>query len=796
MKKIIYITIISILFIASCSTRKNTKVSRTYHNTTTKYNVLYNGNIALEQGIQDLALQYEDDFWQVLPIEPLQIDEEAFMLPGKSKNEGSKTTFDTAEEKAVKAVQKHGMNIGGKEYNKQIDDAYLLLGKSRYYSQRFVPALEAFEYVLKNYPKGDLNKELRIWKAKTQIRLENEEQAITSLNKILTLKKLDSSIKEEVYTALAMAYIALDSTPQAIEQLKKAVKTQENKAQHARNLFVLGQLYQKANNIDSSQIAFKQILNYKKSPYKYKMHSYMEQVKNTTDSTDNTVLKEKLATLIKHYENRSYLGGLYYHAAQLDFIDSNEVAAVEKLKQSIQTPLVKEYQKGKSYEALGNYYFDHAKFVKAGAYYDSVIPTVTNENTKRIRKLKRKIKSLEDVVFFETNLKNNDSIFRLVNMDSTARKEFFTAYTKRLKKADEIAAIQKENATRNQGTGGTAMSSRTNGKIGNNAKTSRGAPSGNSVTKWYFYNTQTVGFGKAEFQKIWGKRKLQDNWRLSESLTSDKEKETQLTTDAPIDNSKKYDVDYYISRIPTEEKQLAVLREQNSTALYQLGLIYKEKFKEYPLAITRLERFLNENPPENKMLPAKYHLYKIYQITDASKMQQLKQEIISQYPDSRYAQIIQNPNTAVFDTKGTPEGHYEKVYCDYEFYEKYQSVLDECELAIIQYKDEPIQPKFELLKSFAIFKLEGKKPFMTNLEYIVGNYPKTEEGIRAQELLDMLNGVKKKDPKKEKERAKKEKAKKEKKKAKSLRGNMSDKEKDNMIKKLKAKGPRSFGKKK
>ncbi len=344
-------------FIASCSTRKNTKASRTYHNTTTKYNVLYNGNIALEQGIQDLALQYEDDFWQVLPIEPLQIDEEVFMLPGKSKGKGSKTTFDTAEEKAVKAVQKHGMNIGGKEHNKQIDDAYLLLGKSRYYSQRFVPALEAFEYVLKKYPKGDLNKELRIWKAKTQIRLENEEQAITSLNKILTLKKLDSNIKEEVYTALAMAYIALDSTPQAIEQLKKAVKTQENSEQHARNLFVLGQLHRKENNIDSSQIAFKQILDYNKSPYKYKMHSYMEQVKNTTDSTDNTVLKEKLIKLIKHYENRSYLGGLYYHAAQLDFIDKNKATAIEKLQKSVQTPLVKDYQKGMSYEALGNHYF-------------------------------------------------------------------------------------------------------------------------------------------------------------------------------------------------------------------------------------------------------------------------------------------------------------------------------------------------------------------------------------------------------------------------------------------------------
>jgi hypothetical protein len=43
-----------------------------------------------------------------------------------------------AETKATKAIQKHSMNIdGGKET--QIDEAYLLLGKSRYYDQRFIP---------------------------------------------------------------------------------------------------------------------------------------------------------------------------------------------------------------------------------------------------------------------------------------------------------------------------------------------------------------------------------------------------------------------------------------------------------------------------------------------------------------------------------------------------------------------------------------------------------------------------------------------------------------------------------
>jgi hypothetical protein len=41
------------------------------------------------------------------------------------------------------------MNIDGRK-NYQIDEAYLL-GKARYYDQRFIPALDAFNYILYKY---------------------------------------------------------------------------------------------------------------------------------------------------------------------------------------------------------------------------------------------------------------------------------------------------------------------------------------------------------------------------------------------------------------------------------------------------------------------------------------------------------------------------------------------------------------------------------------------------------------------------------------------------------------------
>lgn len=59
--------------ILACSTKKDNYINRKWHSTNTKYNVLYNGNLALEKGITDVKATYSDDFWNVLPLERMQI---------------------------------------------------------------------------------------------------------------------------------------------------------------------------------------------------------------------------------------------------------------------------------------------------------------------------------------------------------------------------------------------------------------------------------------------------------------------------------------------------------------------------------------------------------------------------------------------------------------------------------------------------------------------------------------------------------------------------------------------------
>src|SRR5690606_17083822 len=128
----------------------------------------------------------------------------------------------------------------------------------------------------------------------------------------------------------------------------------------------------------------------------------------------------------------------------------------------------------------------------------------------------------------------------------------------------------------------------------------------NKGSTFYFYNTSTVAYGKGEFRKIWGDRKLEDNWRLSNKQSTLETIDETVVEKTPISENELYKPQTYISRIPTDQKLLDSLAKDRNFAYYQLGLIYMEKFKEYELAANRLETLLTYNPEERLVVPSKY----------------------------------------------------------------------------------------------------------------------------------------------------------------------------------------------
>src|SRR3970040_1596321 len=245
-----------LIFLVACSTKKDSFLARNSHALSTKYNIDYNGQIALDKGIQDIETNSKDNFWKRLPIERMQIIDDN-TPEGKTKN----VNFELAEAKATKPIQKNSMNIGGSEKNSQMDEAYLLLGKARYYDQRFIPALDAFNYISYKYTNSDKIYEAKIWREKTNMRLGNDAQVVKNITQLLDEKKLKKQVIADANALLAASFLNLEEKDSAIAKLKVAENFTKKNSERARYRFILGQLYQESGIKDSAIYSYQSVID-------------------------------------------------------------------------------------------------------------------------------------------------------------------------------------------------------------------------------------------------------------------------------------------------------------------------------------------------------------------------------------------------------------------------------------------------------------------------------------------------------------------------------------------------------
>jgi hypothetical protein len=734
------------VLLLACSTKRNTFLSRNSHALSTKYNILYNGGIALDKGIEDVVKQNRDNFWERLPVERMQLKPEQIEL-GETKN----PNFERAETKATKAIQKHSMNIEGSEKNFQMDEAYLMLGKARYYDQRFVPALEAFNYVLYKYPKSDKIYEVKIWREKTNMRLENDALAVNNLRKLLKEIKFKDQIFADANATLAQAFLNLEEKDSAVAKIKLATTFTKSQEEKARYRFILAQLYEEKGYKDSAYVAYQSVIDMKrKSARQYVIAAHARQA-SQFDSTkgDTVAFVKKFKELLEDRENRPFLDVLNHQMALFYDHNKNYPQAKKYYIKSIRKRSGDTYMLASNYRNMAEIYFKTAKYVTAGKYYDSTMVQL-KPRTREFNLIKKKRDNLADVIKYEGIAQRNDSIISLYKMSDTEKTAYFDAYIVTLKKQEEAAkklaakaAIVKENQAKSSTDGSMGMKSDDDPTSTNDV-----AMAGSS--NFYFYNSTTLAYGKKEFLKMWGKRSLEDNWRVSsvtenkvatnedpntaDSDTTSDVANTKNSAEAVTDDT--HSANFYIKQLPTSVKVIDSLAKDRNFAYYQLGLIYKEKFKENLLAVDKFERLLQNKPEERLVLPAMYNLYKLYMLTDTSKAEAMKAQILELYPNSRYAQILLNPSSEATESEDSPNAIYQQLYKDYQD-GKYKEVLVSTQEAISRFNGEEIIPKLELLKATIVAKLSGLDEFERTLNYVSLNYPNSEEGKKAEKIISV-----------------------------------------------------------
>ncbi|WP_343486935.1 hypothetical protein [Allomuricauda sp. d1] len=718
--RFLFLGIITSTLFWSCSTKKDAFINRNWHALNTKYNTLYNGNIAFEQGREELNNSYRDDFWEVLPVERLEVTEEI-----KLDSEDNNPNFIIAEEKATKAIQKHSMDIKDEERNPQTDEAFLLLGKARYFDQRYIPALEAFNYIRRKYVTSDKLNEAAIWREKTNMRLDNPELAIKNLKRLLLQEELKDQEYADANAVLAQSYINLNAPDTAIQRLKIAQAYTKKNEERGRYLFIIGQLYNQLGFKDSANYAFDKVIALnRKSPRVYMINAHLKKIQNTEINLENQeFLLEYLTELEENRENRPFLGKIYREVAQFHLATDSDSLALVYYNKSLRANQGERKLNAKNYQNLADYHFDENEYKTSGAYYDSTL-TNLEENTKLYRSIKKKLDNLEDVIKYEDIVQYADSVITIYQMPEDERKAYFEDYIAELRRKDEEAAKKEEERT----TAGFAAFAETQG-----GKENKG--------KFYFYNIQSLGYGKNDFKTRWGDRELEDDWRWSNKARTAISEATgeQVLADGTdpdaIPEEQKYDLNFYLDRIPTDEKVIDSLHTERNFANYQLGIIYKEKFKENLLAAGKLEAVLKSNPEERLVLPSKYNLFKIYEESASVVLaDQMKQDIIRNHPDSRYAEVLLNPQAVLEGDTDSPDAMYASLYRQFED-QRFLEVITKSQEYINRFTGDPIVPKFEMLKANAIGRLQGFEPFKEALNYVALTYPNNPEGKKAEQMV-------------------------------------------------------------
>ncbi len=737
------------IFLVACSTKKDTFLSRNSHALSTKDNILYNGQTALDKGVLSIQSSSKDNFWKRLPIESMQIIDNN-SPEGNSNN----PDFTIAEEKATKAIQKHSMYIDGQEKNYQIDEAYLLLGKARYYDQRFFPALDAFNYILYKYPTSSNINSAKIWREKTNMRLGNDAQVLKNITKLLDEKKLKPQVLVDANALLAESYLNLEQKDSAISKLKIAEKNTKVNSERTRYRFILGQLYQELGIRDTALSYYQGVIDMnRKADREYIIQAYAKRAQLFDfENGDRDAFVKRYNKLIADRENRPFKGVIYYEMGVFYDKNNDQELAKEFYNACLKSNSQDKYLIASSYRNLGNMHFKNTDYYMAAKYYDSTLVKLDVKTREHIHITKVR-KDLDEVIEFESIAKANDSILNVVAMSDANRILYYKDYIEKLKKSDEekklIAEKQKEiqkNIEINNisSTDDPPTVTPQGGKMPPKRSLAPppilGLSSSNAGETFYFYNPSTVAYGKIEFKKKFGNRVLGENWRMptnknaAVSENSEKENNAEQEAQAVVEKTPRYNPDFYIGMLPKSQAEIDNIAKERNFAYYQLGLIYKEKFKEYRLASEKLEKLLLQNPEEKLVLPSMYNLYKMYQITDSNKAEDMRNRISSLYPDSRYAQIINNKNPNTVTESETTEAEYQKWYKLYQE-EQFVLILEKIDGIIIQYYGDEILPKYELLKANIVGKLRGLVEYKKAMQFVADNYPTTEEGKNALEIL-------------------------------------------------------------
>ena len=763
-----FVFLTTALILTGCSTQKNTAQSRWWHAFNAKYNTYYNGTLAYIDGSLEKETGNKDNYTEQIPL---------YTVSNKNSREIGKANFDRAIEKCEKAIHQHSIKrrpewtknrrktakdiewLSRREYNPFLWKAWMLMGRSQFYQGDFESAAATFSYMSRLYAtQPAIYGKARAWLAKCYIEQNWNYDAEDVIRNILRDSIHWRAQKEWNYT-FADYYIHTGNAEQAIPYLRKVISHEMRRKQKAREWYLMGQLQASIGNKKEAYKAFRHVIR-QNPPYELAFNARIAMTEVMAKDNAGKMIS-RLKRMAASDNNKEYQDQIYYAIGNIHLSRKDTLQAITAYEKGNQKSTRNGIEKGVLLLHLGDLYWTKEKFSDARRCYGEAIGLL-DKDRKDYQQLANRSKVLDELVPYTDAVQLQYSLQQLARMSEKERNAAIDRVIDALKKKEKEErnrkAEEEAESTLRQDGGNLANN---NNFASSNSPQKNNENSANTPAngQWYFYSPLTVSQGKAQFQKLWGKRDNVDNWQRinktvvanaagaeeitdeqRDSLAQAAEQEELLkqTSDSAVNDPHRRE--YYLAQIPFTPEQLAESNKLLEDGLYHAGVIFKDKLNNLPLSRKSLLRLVNNHPDYAHLDDAYYHLYLLYSRERKPEMAQTYlQKLKAEYPESQWTTLLSDPYYAENAKRGVQieDSLYTLTYQAFRDGE-YDKVERNAQISRNRFPDGANRDKFLFIGGLSKLNDGDIKSCLADLKEVVSKYPDS----RLSEMAGMIiNGV-------------------------------------------------------
>ena len=716
---------IIILLAASCSTQKNTWGTRSFHQTKVKYNILYNGNIAYEEGLKSIRDANTDDYTQLLYLYPVSNHQAA---------EAAASQMDKTIDKCRKCIKLHSIKakpkrnpkksndpayklwLQSEEFNAKMGLAWIRLGEAEFHKGDFLGAVSTFKYIINHYKNDpDMIAQSQLWIARAYAEMDWQYEAEDMLNRV----QLDALNKKNArfYSAVkADVLLHGQQYTAAIPFVKIAIPYEKRTVYRPRFAYVLGQLYEKENKRDEALHAYKSVIRMA-PPVEMEFNA---RIRIAELGGKNSL--RQLRTMTKQSKYKDKLDQIYGAMGNIYLAAKDTAHALEMYESAIEKATQAGTAKAAVLVRAGDIYYEQRAYAKAQPCYREAVTILTAENEQYAR-IQKRSEILDELIVAYDQVQLQDSLQRISRLSEEEQRAIVDKIIADLIAAEKADSVKQAREAREQARGDNMLRSV------NTANMLGGG--GGQKGEWYFYNPQLVKQGQQEWLRKWGNRKLEDNWRrqnkqvmiADDGLSGTTDEGDGLTPDSlstdstaqkrPAIETDTHKPEYYLQQIPRTPQDYAVCDSLWREGMVALYYIYRDKVEDEPLAdetLRELEKRFAAHPSlaairEELRLRALRH--------DEAYIARMRRMLDEQ--DTLYAATYQ----------AYTQGQYKTVKANKQYAEK-------------EFPDSRLMPRFLFLNAVSVARTEGQDAFIAELKHIVEDYGSTELGAMSKDMLAMM----------------------------------------------------------